>query len=78
MKLLSNIMMLSVFLLAGCSGDEASPAKTQATAQENKETETTEDKGALGHYAGQVDLAREAKRLQEEADKKQKELEQGM
>jgi len=78
MKLFNYIVMASFFMVAGCSGDEASPEKTQTTAQEDKETETTKSEGALGHFSGQVGLATEAKRQQEEADKKRKEMEQGI
>ena len=82
MRLYKFMMILSLFVVAGCSGDEANEAKNQSTNTQPVEQAAgqvaPEAKGALGNYAGQVELAREAKKMQEEADRKRKEMEQGI
>lgn len=73
MKLFIYVILTCFFVIAGCSGDDAPKAQSVEQAGTSKKSES-----ALGHYAGQVELANEAKKMQEEAEKKQKELEQGI
>jgi hypothetical protein len=78
MKFSRYLIIVSFFMIAGCSDDKSSAAKTQPASQENSGTKAKESKGALGHYVGQVESAKEAKRMQEEADKKRREAVQGI
>jgi hypothetical protein len=83
MKILIYVMMLCCLMMQGCSDNEPEAQATEQTknaeqSQAVVDKNQTEGDGTLNHYPGSVEMAKEARRLQEEADRKQKELEKGI
>jgi hypothetical protein len=86
MKLYKYITILVLFIMVGCSDDAAESSiadefdgtkQTQGEITERPTEEPSkepqESQGALGHFAGQVDLAKQAGKMEEESERKKQE-----
>lgn len=86
MKFYKYTVIIFLFVIAGCSSDEDAVPKTQSVeqtedvkqTQPGTEIKKTESKGLFSHYVDSVNQAKAVKQLAEDADKKKKELEEGI